>query len=88
MLRMRTTVRIQDDLYRRAKSRAASSGRSVGEFIEDAVRDALEARPERTGDLPALPVFGGGGLMPGVNLDSYASLLDLMDEGVPLDARR
>jgi hypothetical protein len=42
---MRTTIRIEDTLYRRAKSRAAAGGRSVGEFIEDAVRDALERRP-------------------------------------------
>jgi hypothetical protein len=86
---MRTTIRIQDELYRRAKSRAAESGRTVGEFIEAAVRDALEersARPPRR--VPALPVYGDSGLMPGVDLSSHVALLDLMDEDVPLDARR
>ena len=49
---MRTTIRIQDELYRRAKSRAAAGGRSVGEFIEDAIRDALDSRTTSPADLP------------------------------------
>ena len=85
---MRTTIRIQDDLYRRVKSHAAASGRSVGEFIEDAVRAAIEPRAASAGDLPELPVTGGSGVMPGVDLTSNASLLDLMDEDVPIHARR
>lgn len=85
---MRTTIRIQDELYRRAKSRAAAGGRSVGEFIEDAVRDALDLRPSRPSGLPDLPVHGGAGLMPGVDLSSHAAVLDVLDEDVPLDARR
>lgn len=37
-----------------------------------------------------LPTFGepGAGFMPGVDLDDSAALLELMDEGVPLDQRR
>lgn len=85
---MRTTIRIQDELYRRAKSRAAAGGRSVGEFIEDAIRDALDSRTTSPADLPDLPVHGGAGLMPGVDLSSHAALLDLMDETDSLDARR
>jgi hypothetical protein len=88
MPNVRTTIRIDDGLYRRAKSHAAASGRSVGEFIEDAIRDALDARPREPAKLPDLPVHGGAGLMPGVDLSSYASLLDLMDEASSLDARR
>jgi predicted transcriptional regulator len=44
---MRTTITIQDDLYRRVKSEAAATGRSVGELIEDALRDALAAPARR-----------------------------------------
>lgn len=88
MSRMRTTIRIEDSLYRRAKMRAAADSRSVGEFIEDAIRDALDARPALPAELPDLPVHGGEGLMPGVDLWSHAALLDVMDEDVPLDARR
>jgi hypothetical protein len=85
---MRTTVTIDDDLYRRAKSTAAATGRSVGELIEDALRDALAPRPGGNQARVTLPTVRGGGPMPGVDLDSNAALLDLMDEGVPLDARR
>jgi hypothetical protein len=86
---MRTTIRIGDDLYRRAKAHAARTGRSVGEFIEDAVRDALEPSARPAGTLPELPAFGGTGLMPGIDLSSHASLLDILDEeDVRLDAHR
>jgi hypothetical protein len=84
---MRTTVRIDDDLYRRVKSRAAQSGRTVSDVIEDALRDALRSRP-RGGGLPALPVYGGSGTMPGVDLTSDAALRELMDEGASVDALR
>ena len=78
---MRTTIRLEDALLREAKSRAAKSGRSLNDFIADAVRFALRAVPARTGAVE-IPVFrGGGGVLPGVNLDSNAELLDLMEEG-------
>ncbi len=51
----------------------------------DVLRRGLEALESqvrrRTPSAPApvaLPVFGGGGLQPGVDLDDTASLLDLM----------
>jgi hypothetical protein len=85
---MRTTIRIDDGLYRRVKTRAAATGRTVGEVIEDAVRAALRARPEGPSELPPLPVFGGSGVLPGVDLASNVALRDLLDEGTGLDALR
>jgi len=85
---MRTTIRIQDEVYRRVKIRAAATGMTVGEFIEGAVRDAIANPPERRSGVPDLPVYGGSGVMPGVDLSSNAALLDLLDEDVPLHARR
>ena len=38
---MRTTITIDESLYRRAKARAAQTGRTVSEVIGDAVREAL-----------------------------------------------
>ena len=78
---MRTTIRFDDDLLRDAKARAARAGRSLNQFIEDAVRMAIltEAAPELA---PVIPRFSGGrGLRPGVNLDSNAALADLMEDG-------
>lgn len=84
---MRTTVRIEDELYRAVKARAARSGRTVGEIIEDAVRVALQREPPGSTLLP-LPTYGGSGVMPGVDLASTVALADAMDQGMPADALR
>lgn len=75
---MRTTIRLDDALLRRAKARAAEKGRSLNDFISDAVRAALA--PARTSPLVReLPTFPGGALAPGVDLDDSSALLDLME---------
>jgi len=76
---MRTTIRLDDGLLRRAKAAAAASGRSLNDLIVDAVRAALAPRstPARVSELPT---YKGHGLRPGVDLDDSAALLDLMDE--------
>lgn len=75
---MRTTITIDDALLVEAKTSAATSGRTLSEVVEDALRAALARRRE---DIPPaeLPVFHGGRLQPGVDLDDSARLLDLMD---------
>jgi len=85
---MRTTVRIDDDLYRRAKADAARRGQTVGQLMEDALRAALRRSSPVPTELPALPVFGGSGTMPGVDLGDSRALTDLMDAGSDLDALR
>lgn len=76
---MRTTIRLDDALLRRAKAHAAAVGRSLNDFIADAVRAALAPRAA-----PAvaaeLPTYRGCGVQPGVDLDDSAGLLDLMEE--------
>ncbi len=77
---MRTTIRLDDSLLREAKARAASGGRSLNDFIEEAVRLAVLASAPSDA-APIIPVFTGGrGVRPGVNLDSHADLLDVMDD--------
>ena len=85
---MRTTVRIDDALYRRVKARAAETGRTVSDVIEDALREALRARPRSGAALPSLPTYGGSGTMPGVDLTSNAALGEVMDEDTGVDALR
>lgn len=84
---VRTTVRIDDELYRAVKAQAARSGRTIGEVIEDAVRTALRTEPPERTMLP-LPTYGGSGVMPGVDLASNAALADAMDQGTAADALR
>jgi Bacterial antitoxin of type II TA system, VapB len=77
---MRTTIRIDDQLLKKAKQLAARSGKSLASVIEDALRESL-ARQQISG--PREPVhlvtFKGKGLLPGVDLDDSAALLDLME---------
>lgn len=73
---MRTTIRLDDALLRRAKATAAMSGRTLNDLIADALRASLT---DAATTLPVLPTDGGGGLLPGVNLDDNSALLDLMD---------
>jgi len=85
---MRTTIRIDDDLYRRAKASAARRGITVGQLIEDAVRMALRPRTAEVTRVPDLPVYGGSGVLPGVDLTDPRRLRDVMDEGVGTRALR
>ncbi len=87
---MRTTIRIDDDLYRAVKERAARSGRTIAAVLEDAVRAGLHPAPDRD-QVPrryTLTVRGSGGLQPGVDLSSNAALEEVLDRDVPLDALR
>jgi hypothetical protein len=40
---VKTTVNIRDDIFRRAKARAALLGQSLGRFMEDSLEHALQA---------------------------------------------
>lgn len=85
---MRTTLSIDDDLYRRAKAAAALRGRSVTSLIEDALRQALDGPPSpgRVPDLPVAPESGGP--LPGIDLHDARSLAAVLDEGRGLHALR
>jgi len=57
-------------------------------LIEDAVRVALRPRRGDESVVAELPVFGGSGVMPGVDLADSGALRELMDEGRTVDALR
>jgi hypothetical protein len=79
---MRTTIRLDDDLLARAKELAARTGRTLTAVIEDALRAALaQGRAPRGRQRIELPSFGSGGVLPGVDLDDSAGLLDVMESG-------
>lgn len=78
---MRTTLRIDDELARRAKSQAALEGTTLTALIEQALREALHKRelPSRAPiDLPTSGK-GGDGVREGVDLANGRALRDLMD---------
>lgn len=77
---MRTTIRLDDDLLREAKTYAAETQRTLTAVIEDALREVLRRRREAPSRAPVrLRTVGGTGTRPGVDLDDSRALLDLMN---------
>lgn len=76
---MRTTANLHDEALALCKKKAEELNTTLGEVISRAVfeayRDRPTTQPRRAWDLP---VSGRGGLQAGVDLDSMASLEDLM----------
>jgi len=75
---MRTTLRIDDQLARRAKQRAAADGITLTALIEEALRHQLARRDGRHERLE-LPTATGDGPAPGVDLSNNRGLRDRMD---------
>jgi hypothetical protein len=78
---MRTTIRLPDDLLRRAKRKAAAEDRTLTSLIEEGLRAVVEERPK-----PArrrrvvLPVSKAtGGLKPGVDLTRFSDYQEQED---------
>jgi hypothetical protein len=77
---MRTTVRLDEELLKATKARAARTGQTMTAVIEQALREAFA----RSGSVRAprstvLPTVGGNGLQAGVDLDDTAALEELME---------
>ena len=79
----RITIRLDDQVFADAMQLTAETGRSLTGVIEDALREMLD-RQSRPAERPPvrLPIDAGRGLLPGVDLNSSAALLDLMDVNV------
>jgi hypothetical protein len=77
----RTTVRLPEELLRRAKRRAAEQGRTLTALIEDGLRLVVaEKKPAR----PAKRIMprvssAKGGLLPGVDLTSFSAFEEAED---------
>ena len=77
---MRTTIHIDDCLHAELKSIAARTGRTLTAVIQDALKDSLSRRRNAKRPPVKLRVFHGTGVMPGVDLNDSAGLLDHMDD--------
>lgn len=77
----RTTVRLPDDLVRRAKRKAAAEGRSLTSLIEDGLRRVLSERAPADEGGRTLPRVSTatGGLLPGIDLNDSAALQEMED---------
>jgi len=80
MLRMRTTVNIDDELLASAKVLAARTHRTIGSVLEEALRKMLDETAEHPAAV-TLPDFSYvGGLRPGVDLYDKESMAQLLGE--------
>ncbi len=77
---MRTTIRVEEQLLKEVKQQAARRGKSLTAVIEDALRESLSRQHEAgQRDKVHLITFSGKGMLPGVDIDDSAALLDLME---------
>jgi hypothetical protein len=80
---MRTTINLPEELLAQVKKLAAASHSTVTALIEDALREAVaKRRRKRRQERVDLRTYGKQGLLPGVDIDDTASLLDLMETPV------
>jgi hypothetical protein len=85
---MRTTVRLPDDLLRRAKQTARNRNTTLTALIEQGLREVL--RPGRAAVKFEMPPVSKetGGLQPGIDLTRTSEILELLDADLPLEKRR
>ncbi len=87
----RTTFRLDPDLLAEAKALAARQHRTLNSVMEDALRRVIaESASRPTAEPFVLHVHGGPayGTAAGVNIDDNAALLDRMEAGTAVEARR
>jgi hypothetical protein len=75
----RTTIRLPADLLAQAQAFAGRTDRSFTQLVADALRYEMQRLEVSARVSEPLPVYGGQGLRPGVDLADNAALLDIMD---------
>ena len=78
---MRTTIRLRDDLLKRAKRRAAEENRTLTSLVEEGVTLALSKPVSKRRKRIVLPVSrSSGGVLPGVDLSRSSDLETVMED--------
>jgi len=76
---MRTTLTIDDHLYRAVKRQAAGSGRTIRQFIEEALSKAVVEKQKPKPGFKLRWVTVKGPTRPGVDLADREALYELME---------
>lgn len=75
----RTTIVLDDGVYRDLRRKAAESGRTMKALVNEVLRDALRGdTPQKTG-YKFVWKTERGQIQPGVNLDNWNELEDYMN---------
>lgn len=80
LLCVRTTIELNDEVFRAAKRRAAEEGRPFREIVEEALRAHLAGSRRRGARYKLRWRTERGRILPGVRLDDRDALFDLMDD--------
>ena len=81
MRHMRTTIRLSDELLRRAKRKAADDGRTLTSLFEEGLKIVLANSKSSRRMRVKLPISKmRGGTLPGVDLNRSGDLEDRMEE--------
>lgn len=76
----RTTIRLPEELLRKAKSKALAEGRTLTSLVEEGLHLVLSPRTKAIRKRIRLPVSKAkGGLQEGVDLSESGLILDLME---------
>ena len=78
---MRTTVRLPEDLLKRAKRKAAAEGRTLTDLIEEGLRAVVTRKARMDKQERVLPRISKatGGLRPGVDLTRFSDYQEMED---------
>jgi hypothetical protein len=77
---MRTTIRINNDLLKQAKKRAADEGRSLRSLVEDGLSLILAKPKTSRRKRVELPISKAtGGVLPGIDLNRSSDLEEVMN---------
>ena len=78
---MRTTIRLPEELLKRAKRQAADEGRTLPELIEDGLRAVLARKTGPSKGERVLPRVSKatGGLRPGIDLTKFSEYREMED---------
>jgi plasmid stability protein len=89
LLCVRTTIKLDDEVFRAYKQRAAARGTTFAQEVEDVLRADLQGRREVAADDPfeAL-VFDGDGSAALIDINDNRALQALMDEEDRAGGRR
>ncbi len=82
---MKVTIHLDDALHHEAKRYALEHGTTLTSVVQESLKEKLARRKSiKSFEL----VTAKGKLRPGVNLESNAEVLELMEEGLDITSRR
>lgn len=77
---MRTTIKLDDEVFKAYKRRAAERGTTLASEVEAALRADLHERGTASVPRFTMPVFRGGGDPALVDVNDNKAIWDLLDE--------